>query len=200
VRVRFEQAGRRVATSHPQAAHARRYHLAAGLRRSGYAATPRTATVSEWRRQALARIYLGASRVAEALGCTQTWLARLRSEDPDFPAHAVEIHEPKAVFLGWPERSIIAYRQRRHARQGRPGPARPASRPPEVYVGINQVAQLLEVTRSRALQLRASDPRFPPPRVQLQERTRLRDGYGDREARAYAAQRHPRPGRPPKSG
>ncbi len=197
---RVEQAGRRHAASPPQGGHAKSYRLAAGLRRHSYTATRTTATVSAWRRPALARIYLGAGRAAEVLGCTQAWLSRLRSEDPDFPDHAVEIHESKAVFLGWLERSVVAYRDRRHSRQGRPGQARPAGHPPEVYVGINQVAQLLDVTRSRALQLRATDPHFPPPQVQLQERTRVRDGYDAVTARAYATQRHPRPGRPPKSG
>jgi hypothetical protein len=169
-------------------------------RRHSYTATPTTVTVSAGRRPALARTYLGAGRVAEALGCTQTWLWHLRSEDPDFPDHAVEVHEPKAVFLGWLERSVVAYRQRRRLRGGRPGQPRPAGHPPQVYIGINKVAQLLDVTRSRALQLRASDPQFPPARVQLQERTRVRDGYDEGSARAYATQRlHPRPGRPPKS-
>lgn len=195
-----EPAGGRRAASPSQGEHARPFHLTLGLRRHSYTAARTTATVSSRRRPALARTYLGAGRVAEALGCTQAWLSHLRSEDPDFPGHTVEIHEPKAVFLGWLERSVMAYRQRRRSRGGRPGQARLPGHPPEVYVGINQVAQLLDVTRSRALQLRANDPHFPPPQIQLRERTRVRDGYDEATARAYATQRHPRPGRPPKSG
>jgi hypothetical protein len=144
----------------------------------------------------LARTYLGAGRAAEILGCTQGWLWRLRNEDPDFPGHSVEIHEPKAVFLGWTERSIRAYRVRRSARQGRLGDARPSHPSPAVFIGVNRVAELLEVTRSRVLQLRVSDPRFPPAKVELLERTRVREGYDEAAAAAYARQRNPRPGRP----
>jgi hypothetical protein len=149
-------------------------------------------------RAALTRTYLGASRAAEILGCTQGWLWRLRSEDPDFPPHAVEIHEPKAVFLGWTERSMQAYHARRRARHGRPaastrlGSARPS---PAVFIGVNRVADLLGVTRSRALQLRDSDPRFPRADIKLLERTRIREGYDETAARDYAGRRSPRPGR-----
>ncbi len=89
-------------------------------------------------RAALTRTYLGVSRAAEILGCTQGWLWRLRSEDPDFPAHAVEIHEPKAVFHGWTERSMRAYRTRRTSRHGQRDPRFPRAE-----------VRLLERTRVR---------------------------------------------------
>jgi hypothetical protein len=125
-------------------------------------------------------------------------LWRLRSEDPDFPPAAVEIHEPRAVFLGWTQRSMQSYRARRLARHGRPAAtARPglAHAAPAVCIGVNRVAELLDVTRSRTLQLRDSDPRFPTADVQLLERTRVREGYKEAAARAYADRRSPRPGR-----
>jgi predicted DNA-binding transcriptional regulator AlpA len=150
-------------------------------------------------RATLTRTYLGAGRAAEILGCTQGWLWRLRNEDPDFPSHGVEIHEPRAVFLGWTERSMLAYQARRSARQGRLGDARSSHPSPAVLIGVNRVAELLEVTRSRVLQLRVSDPRFPPPKVELLERTRVREGYDETAAAAYARQRNPRPGRPARS-
>jgi hypothetical protein len=68
-----------------------------------------------------------------------------------------------------------------------------------VFIGVNRVAELLDVTRSRVLQLRDSDPWFPHPAVKLLERTRVRDGYDETDARAYAQQRSPRPGRPGKT-
>lgn len=147
-------------------------------------------------RAALTRTYLGVSRAAEILGCTQGWLWRLRSEDPDFPAHAVEIHEPKAVFHGWTERSMRAYRTRRTSRHGQRGSDARSPRPsPEVFIGVNRVAELLDVTRSRVLQLRDSDPRFPRAEVRLLERTRVREGYNETAARDYASQRSPKPWR-----
>jgi predicted DNA-binding transcriptional regulator AlpA len=148
------------------------------------------------RRRALTRTYLGASRAAEVLGCTQGWLWRLRSQDPDFPPHSLEIHEPKAIFLGWTEQSIHAYDTRRRARHGRPGDARSARPSPAGFIGVNRIAELLHVTRSRVLQLRAGDPRFPRAAVKLLERTRIREGYDERAARDYASQRTPTPGRP----
>jgi len=151
------------------------------------------------RRRALTRTYLGASRAAEVLGCTQGWLWRLRSQDPDFPAHSVEIHEPKAAFLGWTEKSIHAYDERRRARHGRPGDAKSARPAPAVFIGVNRIAELLQVTRSRVLQLRDSDPQFPPATVKLLERTRIREGYHERAACDYAKQRTPTPGRPAKA-
>ena len=151
------------------------------------------------RRGALTRTYLGASRAAEILGCTQGWLWRLRSQDPDFPGHSVEIHEPRAVFLGWTEQSIRAYAARRRSRHGRPGDARSPRPSPSAFIGVNRLAELLHVTRSRVLQLRDSDPRFPSPAVKLLERTRVREGYHERSARDYASQRTPRPGRPGKT-
>jgi len=151
------------------------------------------------RRRALTRTYLGASRVAEALGCTQGWLWRLRSQDPDFPGHSVEIHEPKASFLGWAEKSIRSYDTRRRSRHGRPGEARSARPSPAVFIGVNRIAELLHVTRSRVLQLRDGDPRFPRAAVKLLERTRVREGYDERAARDYARQRTPTPGRPAKA-
>jgi hypothetical protein len=135
-------------------------------------------------------------RAAEILECTQGWLWWLRNEDPDFPGHSVEIHEPKAVFLGWTERSMHAYQARRSARQGRLGDVRSSHPSPAVFIGVNRVAELLEVTRSRVLQLRVSDPRFPPPKVELLERTRVRGGYDEATAAAYARERNPRRGRP----
>jgi predicted DNA-binding transcriptional regulator AlpA len=147
-------------------------------------------------RGALTRTYLGASRAAEILGCTQGWLWRLRSQDPDFPGHSIEIHEPKAVFVGWTEQSIRAYDARRRARQGRRGDARSLRPPPATFIGVNRVAELLHVTRSRVLQLRDSDPGFPSPAIKLLERTRVREGYHEPAARDYASQRTPRPGRP----
>jgi hypothetical protein len=89
-----------------------------------------------------------------------------------------------------------AYQARRSARQGRLGDARSSHPSPAVFIGVNRVAELLEVTRSRVLQLRVSDPRFPPPKVELLERTRVRGGYDETAAAAYARQRNPRPGRP----
>jgi hypothetical protein len=153
-------------------------------------------------RAALTRTYLGAGRAAELLGCTQGWIWRLRSEDPDFPGHAVEIHEPKTVFYGWTEQSMRAYRQRRLARQGRPGPAPAAGArraSPAVLIGVNRIAELLGVTRSRVLQLRGSDPKFPHAMVKLLERTRIREGYREAAVHDYARQRSPRPGRPRKT-
>jgi hypothetical protein len=55
-----------------------------------------------------------------------------------------------------------------------------------VFIGVNRIAALLEVTRSRVLQLRVSDPRFPPAKVELGERTRVREGYDQAAAAAYA--------------
>jgi hypothetical protein len=130
------------------------------------------------------------------LGCTQGWLWHLRNEDPDFPGHSVEIHEPKAIFPGWTEKSMRAYRARRRARQGRLGDAGSLRPSPAVFIGVNRVAELLDVTRSRVLQLRVSDPQFPRPKVELLERTRVREGYAETAAAAYARQRRPRPGRP----
>jgi hypothetical protein len=151
-------------------------------------------------RAALARTYLGVSRAADILGCTQGWVWRLRSEDPDFPGHSVEIHEPRTAFLGWTEKSLQAYRTRRRSRHGRPGPDAGSPRPsPAVFIGVNRVAELLDVSRSRVLQLRASDPRFPRAEIRLLERTRVREGYDETAARAYATQRSARPGRPSKT-
>jgi hypothetical protein len=151
-------------------------------------------------RVALARTYLGVSGAAEALGCTQGWLWRLRSEDPDFPTPSVEIHEPRAVFPGWSQRSIQAYGKRRRARGGRPGPAvRSPQAAPAVFIGVNRLAELLDVTRARVLQLRDSDPQFPHAQVKLLERTRVREGYDETAARGYANRRSSRPGRPAKA-
>jgi hypothetical protein len=150
------------------------------------------------RRGALTRTYLGASRAAEVLGCTQGWLWRLRSQDPDFPGHSVEIHEPKVTFLGWTKQSIHAYDARRRARGGRPGNAKSAQPEPAVFIGVNRIAELLQVTRSRVLQLRDMDPQFPQATVKLLERTRIREGYDEQAARDYARQRTPTRGRPAK--
>ncbi len=65
-----------------------------------------------------------------------------------------------------------------------------------MFIGVNRVAELLDVSRSRVLQLRVSDPQFPRPKVELLERTRVREGYDETAAAAYARQRRPRPGRP----
>jgi hypothetical protein len=124
----------------------------------------------------------------------------LRSEDPDFPSPGVEIHEPQAVFPGWSERSIKAYGKRRQARGGRPGPrARSAQAAPAVFIGVNRLAKLLDITRTRVLQLRDSDPQFPHAHVKLLERTRTREGYDEAAAGDYANRRSPRPGRPAKA-
>lgn len=153
----------------------------------------------DWGRAALTKTYLGAGRAAEIQGCTQGWLWRLRSEDPDFPGHSVEIREPRAIFLGWTEEAMRAYRARRRSRRGRPGNAGSPRPSPAVFIGVNRIAELLDVTRSRVLQLRDSDPRFPRSEARLLERTRVREGYDEKSAHAYARQRSPRPGRPGKT-
>jgi hypothetical protein len=120
----------------------------------------------------------------------------LRGQDRDFPGYNVEIHEPKATFYGWTEKSIQAYDARRRARHGRPGNAKSPRPEPAVFIGVNRIAELLQVTRSRILQLRGTDPQFPRPAVKLLERTRVREGYDEAAARDYARRRSPRPGRP----
>jgi hypothetical protein len=67
------------------------------------------------------------------------------------------------------------------------------------FIGVNRLAELLGVTRARVLQLRDSDPQFPPAQVKLLERTRAREGYEEAAARDYAGRRSPRPGRPAKA-
>jgi hypothetical protein len=57
--------------------------------------------------------YFGVAAFAQALGRSAARVWQYEQNDPDFPAHAVELVERKGVRKGWREVDVIAYRDHR---------------------------------------------------------------------------------------
>jgi predicted DNA-binding transcriptional regulator AlpA len=62
--------------------------------------------------------YLGVAAFAQALGRSAARVWQYEQNDPDFPAHAVELVERKGIRKGWREADVIAYRDHRQQEAG----------------------------------------------------------------------------------
>jgi predicted DNA-binding transcriptional regulator AlpA len=62
--------------------------------------------------------YLGVAAFAQALGRSAARVWQYEQNDPEFPAHAVELVERKGIRKGWREADVLAYRDHRQQETG----------------------------------------------------------------------------------
>jgi predicted DNA-binding transcriptional regulator AlpA len=127
----------------------------------------------------VAERYLGVAAVALLLDRDPSLIYRLRHEDERFPAHAVEIIEPKGARKGWREADVIAYRD------GEP----PSDHTPHRYLGVAAFAEVLGRSAARVWQYEQKDPDFPAHAAELVERKGIRKGWLEADVIAYREHR-----------
>ena len=123
--------------------------------------------------------FLGVAAVALLLDRDPSLIYRLRHEDGRFPAHAVEIVEPKGARKGWREADVTAYRD------GAP----PSEHSPQRYLGVASFADALGRSAARVWQYEQKDPDFPAHAVELVERKGIRKGWREADVIAYREHR-----------